>query len=306
MLSAFWTGASGKLAERWVAVILSPAFIFWAGGILVAGQLANLTHKFGTLTGTEQVAVLVGAFVAVAVSGAVVAAFSLSIIRALEGYWPRPLNVLARALTRRRSDQAQRTAERWRTLATSAADGTITPEQRREYARLDVLVGRTPARPETRMPTTLGNILRAAEQRPHDRYGLEAVACWPRLWLVLPDTTRTELSTARQELDVRAELWLWAILFSAWAVYTWWAPLIAVAIAAGVYRSLCERAVIYGDLLVATYDLYRSELYRALAWPLPETPQNEVATGSALSRYLVRGVAPQGSKFKRSSPQSPT
>jgi hypothetical protein len=304
MLSAFWTGASGKLAERWVAAILSPAFIFWTGGILVAGQLDNLAWKFGSITGTEQVAVLVGAFVLVAVSGAVVAAVSPSIIRALEGYWPRPLNLLAGALTRRRSDHDQRTAERWRMLARAQADGTMTTQQHREYARLDMLIGRTPPQPDTRMPTRLGNILRAAEQRPRDRYGLEAVACWPRLWLVLPDTARTEVSTARHELDVRAELWLWAILFSTWAVYTWWAPLIAVTVAAAVYRSLCERAVIYGDLFVATYDLYRVELYRALAWPLPDAPQHEAAAGAALSRYLVRGAVPQGSKFERDSSKS--
>jgi len=45
----------------------------------------------------------------------------------------------------------------------------------------------TPAESDRHMPTKLGNILRAAELRSKDKYGLDAVICWPRLWLLLPD-----------------------------------------------------------------------------------------------------------------------
>jgi hypothetical protein len=158
----------------------------------------------------------------------------------------------------------------------------------------------SPAR-QGRRPGPCGTILRTAEQRPRDRYGLETIVCWPRPWLLLPGTARTELSAARHEVDIRAEVWLWAILWSCWAVYAWWAPLVGITVAILTYRSLCDSAALSGDLVVAAYDVYRTELYRALSWPLPVTPSEEFAAGDGLSRYLVRGIVPSAATFDRAN-----
>jgi hypothetical protein len=299
MLTSFSTGIGAKLADRWVAAILSPAFLFWGGGLAAAGQVDHLATKFGERTGTEQVAIIVGAFVLVTVSGVVVEALALPILRVLEGYWPRPLDRLRRALTVRRSARIDRVANRWRELALAQRTRRLSDAERDEYARLDRRRSQAPLRRELRMPTRLGNVLRAAEQRPRERYGLDAIVCWPRLWLLLPETARTELSAARRQIDLRAEVWLWAVLFSSWAIFVWWAPLVSVAVAAPVYRSLADSAVVYGDLVVATYDMYRGELYRAADWPRPVTPAEELAAGLWLSRYLARGIPPVGVAFDR-------
>jgi hypothetical protein len=54
MLASFWTGVGDKLADRWVAAILFPAFLFWGGGLVAAGQVDYLATRFGERTGTEQ------------------------------------------------------------------------------------------------------------------------------------------------------------------------------------------------------------------------------------------------------------
>ena len=79
------------------------------------------------------------------------------------------------------------------------------------------------------MPTRIGNILRAAETRPYDHYGLEAVIVWPRLWLVLPDSARQELSTARASLDSSVAAVIWALGFCAFAPLAWWAAPVGLA-----------------------------------------------------------------------------
>lgn len=58
-----------------------------------------------------------------------------------------------------------------------------------------------PAHANRLMPTRLGNVLRAAESGVEDKYGIDPVPCWPALWLVLPDETRTEVTAARASLD---------------------------------------------------------------------------------------------------------
>jgi hypothetical protein len=45
MLASFWTGVGDKLADRWVAAI-SPALLFWGGGLAAAGQVDYLATRF--------------------------------------------------------------------------------------------------------------------------------------------------------------------------------------------------------------------------------------------------------------------
>jgi hypothetical protein len=74
------------------------------------------------------------------------------------------------------------------------------------------------------MPTRLGNALRAAESYPGDdeRWGLDAVFWWPRLYLILPDSARDQVDEARTSMD---QLVLLSVL---------WAAFAAVAIGFGI------------------------------------------------------------------------
>jgi hypothetical protein len=56
---------------------------------------------------------------------------------------------------------------------------SATAEQLTVFARLDSRRRRRPSDPNRLLPTQIGSILRAAETRPADRYGLDAVVVWP-------------------------------------------------------------------------------------------------------------------------------
>jgi hypothetical protein len=78
---------------------------------------------------------------------------------------------------------------------------TATAEDLARFARVDRRMHLRPARPWQYMPTRTGNILRAAETRPAEKYGLNTVIVWPRLWLLLPGPVRDEPTAARAALD---------------------------------------------------------------------------------------------------------
>jgi hypothetical protein len=140
------------------------------------------------------------------------------------------------------------------------------------------------------MPTRTGNILRAAETRPADKYGLEAVIVWPRLWLVMPDVTRQELGTARASLDASVAAVVWGVLFCGFTPLAWWALPVGVAVAvAAVVWWVPGRAEVFADLVEAAYDLHRSTLYQQLRWPLPANPHQEHQSGQQVTKHLWRG-----------------
>ncbi|MCZ4587712.1 hypothetical protein O4328_29160 [Rhodococcus opacus] len=166
----------------------------------------------------------------------------------------------------------------------------MTANDRAVWARLERRRRHRPILDSELLPTRVGNILRAAETRPYHRYGLDAVAIWPRLWLVLPEAARQELANARTSLDASVATAIWGIGFIALTPWAWWAfPVGITATATAVVGWTPARAEVFADLVEAAYDLYRSALYQQLRWPLPDTPATEKHIGTELTRYLVRG-----------------
>ena len=98
MIAGFWSGLSGRLADQWAAVLLSPAFAFWALGLgawLVSrpdtAARQRLVDGFAGLSGPAQISILVMGLLAIAASSVLVERLALPVLRALEGYWPRPV-----------------------------------------------------------------------------------------------------------------------------------------------------------------------------------------------------------------------
>lgn len=315
MLSAFWSGIGGKLADQWVARLLTPAMLFWAVGALAwcwserpagargEGVVADFgealqarANAVADLSGAEQIAWLIATLAAVAGSAIIAERLTAPFLRIVEGYWPggRP-RWLWNALVRRAQGRRRTLRERWGALR--RLDGK-TAHQLTAEGLLAVRLHALPPE-EQMMPTALGNLLRAVEVRPGRRYGLDAVITWPRLWLLLPDTTREELAASRGRLDTAGRGVLWALATIVWGALVWWIAPVAVAVAVAVYRGgVLPAASVHGDLVEAAYDVHRSALYEALRLPLPDGPAGEPAAGHALTAYLWEGYAPEDLRFR--------
>lgn len=316
----------GKLAEQWVATLLTPAFIFWLGGFFTALQRLgwpSLIRQYTAYPEPLQIAILVGAFCGVVASGFAVQRFDTAIIRFLEGYWHpwlRPIRQLCIAHHRQHKQHLINASQTLRQLeaqqkvtfqalqATIASQGAshlspaeqdqyrqlheslLTPAQQERLTQLRLALHNLPANPAL-MPTRLGNILRAAERRPLEKYGLDAIICWSRLWLLLSEATKKDLQEARADLNNAARLWLWSLLFLVWAAWgAWWAiPLGLLSALFAYYNWAIAAATTYGDLIEASFDLYRPLLYQSLRWDIPADPQEERRVGQHLTEYLWRG-----------------
>jgi hypothetical protein len=315
MLMKFWEGLGSGLADRFLARLFTPALLFWATGAvawLFSGvrpgdprqSMTLLGQAAGALvglSGTLQLAALIGAAFLLIASALAAEQLTLPLLRVLEGYyWPPRLAGRVRDRHRRRR---ARMRERWKTLAEQAAHGELAPELAMELADLEEGLRRVPESSQLVMPTRLGNVLRAAEERPGIKYGLDVAVTWPMLWLLLNKDTREEVASARSALNGSVTLLLWAVVSLVWAPLAWWLAPIAVAVALAVYYvPILSSAQVYGDLMGSVYDLRRTCLYDALRWPLPATPAGEQKDGRALTMYLWRGIAPAGARFRPEPP----
>ncbi|MFE0727580.1 hypothetical protein ACFW2X_04860 [Streptomyces antibioticus] len=296
MLDHLWESAAGKITEK-IAASAVPALVFWLGGALAwaysRGGFTSLKEPakwLGKQPGAIQAILAVAVLVGLTATGILVRRLTLSALPLLEGYWPRCLKSLSGRLISRKQKKAQGEAERLQELAGPVFSGAASPEQIAEFHKLDRRRRRRPSDPRHLLPTRLGNILRSAESLPTDKYGLDLVVIWPRLWLLLPDATQRELTTARNAIDQTVSCCVWGLFFLLFSPWALWVIPIGLAIAvASTWWWLPNRAEIFADLLEATIDLHRTAIYRQLRWPLPTDPAAEQAQGQRLTTYLMRG-----------------
>ncbi|MFC8661259.1 hypothetical protein [Streptomyces sp. NPDC057199] len=263
-----------KVLERWLAPLTPPALGF-AAVVLAIRELGHRHaldyHLFEAGarawadTGAGGVAAALFSLVVFAMA---VEAASAGVRRLWLGDWPRPAAPLARRLTVRREEWWRELDQRLRE-AQDAADSPPTTEGLAHLAALaaerDALCT---ARPTA--PTWTGSRLNALHDRLFHEYGLELASCWPRLWFVMSDAARAEVTAARFRFDRAANLAMWALPYFV-AGFLWWPALLIAGWLAWVgNRRGRSAAADYADLVEAAADVHGRELAGAMGVPLPE------------------------------------
>ena len=250
--------------------------------------------------------------VAVLALALVLQPLQLSLVRLLEGYWGRSgvLRIPAdwgcgrHRRRRRRLDQQTRIPRldgQQPSGQQAAAAGMATWKLRRLYPDNDDHV----------MPTLLGNVLKAGEDRAGGRYGLDCVVVWPRLYPLLSQPLTAALDDARNQLDLAVRFAATFGLIAAGALvllapHGWWAAVVLAALLLAwlSYRASVNAAIAYGELLESAIDLHRFDLLRALHLPLPADPEAEQTLNAQLSDVLRQDLPMQVQYVHPSSAES--
>lgn len=280
------------LAKEWNIRTLTPAFVFWAGGFIALSSFYKWDwgHLFGAyenLNAVEQIILILVSLFLVTVSSGIIQWFTLPLLRLAEGYWPNHLSKIKQLLVMRVNKEI--IIKRYRYAELGKNYSALSASDLDEYIRLDYKLDNYPKKQILLLPTRLGNVLRAAEEYPGVRYGLNSTVVWSRLWLALPESTKNEIGLARETLNERMHLFAWCLAFSIWTPWAWWALIAALLGAIIAYSGLLLAASNYSDLFRASFDMHRFDLYKSLHIMPPISPKHEDLEGRTLSMYLRRG-----------------
>lgn len=303
-----------------------------------AAELEATVRPLEQLPAVGQVVLIAGALLLLVASALIAERLTLPLLRLLEGYWIRPAWLRSWLIRRRRMRRREWAAEAER-LRRKQARGDLSLAEQAELRdledqevldelqqerRLELLqrarsfsaedlavlarrsgsLRRSPREDELGMPTRLGDLLRAAERRPYEKYGLDAVVCWYRLWMVLPPLVRTEIAATRLELDRGVRACMWGALFIVWTPWLWWVAVpVAVLVPLAVYRfSMLAAAALFAELVETAFDLHRMNLYDALNLPRPASTAEERHQGQRLTALLWHGRIEPSVAFVAPSP----
>ncbi|WP_406440597.1 hypothetical protein OHB14_16930 [Streptomyces sp. NBC_01613] len=293
-----------RLAERWLSLLVLPGALYLV--VLAAADALGHTHPFDLPRLADQVTAWAGAPAVKNVGGQLVllaavlgAAAAVGLAAQALGAlverlwlaadwptWPTLLRRLTRRQVTRRRDRWEAAARRYLPLREEAgrarALGRRTDPEERRAAHRDMtrIALERPAR-----PTWCGDRIQAVAVRVERQYRLDLAAVWPHLWLTLPDTSRTEITAARETLTRASALAAWALLYLPPAGYWWPAALISGGLALTSATRTRAATETYALLLEAAVRLHTPDLARHLGMDHtgPLTPE----TGAGLNHLLL-------------------
>ena len=288
MLTSLGGGLLGLFGQRFLITAWLPSLLYWGGfgSLVVTGTSWRAATGWWLRQPAEFKILLAGLVLAwITFFAYLLAAWIPLVIRLGEGYWPRR-RPWSRLQGRRRDKHIAR-------LRSMRLDPTTFPRLYVDY----------PLRESRVMPTRLGNVLRSAEDHALERYQINAVVVWPRLYVLLPDPFIAAVAAAKTPLDLMAVLAALASLFAvsgtavAAALLPWYAALACftggVLVAWLGYRGAVHAARPYGQLIRAAFDVHRGLLLDAIGWTRPPSYAAERRQWEQISHLWYQG-APEG------------
>lgn len=302
-------GVGSKIGRYFsvVSVVPTALFVFYMFALLSSGawggapSLQDVSDAVQDISlGQASVLLLVTLAVALFLHP-----LQFAFVQLLEGYWGR--SRIARTLAARRILQVRRQFEALAVRHHAAREplDVIPLHEQNAEDQKHLVPGLVDADafyaamqgfpPEQRrlLPTRLGNMLRAHEDRAGAQYGLQAPLIHPHLVLHAPKEHVAFIADARELLDlsvrvctlaVVAGVLTFVVLFphGAWLLAT----LGPYAVAYVAYRGAVVAANQYGRSVATVIDLDRFELYEQLRIPLPKTLAQERERNEDLMELL--------------------
>jgi hypothetical protein len=311
VVTGFLSEFGKKLAERWFSLLVLPGALFMAVaaaartlGHAHPADLPRLGDQVTAWAGTPaarsiggQVVLLAAGLAAAAVAG--LAAQGLGVL--VERFtlaadwrdWPGPLRHATGRLVARRRRRWNSAVTRWHQLREEAARARARSQRADPGARRAAYRAMTRIAPEAPDRFTwCGDRLNAVAVRLERDLHVDASVCWPHLWLILPDATRTEITAARQALTRATTLTAWTALYL--PLVWWWWPAAAVSGVLGLtgWRRTRAATDTYAVLLEAATRIHTRDLADHLGLDTATSPTD---IGDALTRHLAGQPQPPSS-----------
>ncbi|MFD4231399.1 hypothetical protein [Streptomyces sp. NPDC058545] len=293
-----------KLAERWLSLLVLPGALYLA--VAVAAHTLGHTHPFDLPHLTQQITTWANppatntaggqvVLLAAILAGAATAGLAAQALGSLAERlclatdwpaWPPPLRQLATWQTNRRHHRWTRAARIWHHHREQDAQALAHGQRTSPAARHAAERAMTRIAPEEPCrPTWIGDRLNAVAVRLERDHHLDLATIWPHLWLILLEETRTQITTARQNLTRATTLTAWALLYLPLTAWWWPAALITATLTLTAWARTRTATDTYALLLEATTRLHTRDLADRLGLnpTSPLTPE----TGDALTHHLT-------------------
>lgn len=307
-MSAFLAELGTKIADRWLQALLLPGLL-WTAVLATALELRQ-GHPFDSArlsTGLDRLAGRPAAHtpgtVILAAAGILLASAAIGLTAGacgtlIQWLWVLPGNLPPASwlLSRRRRRWGKASAALKAAIGDAARppagpgphdprtqSAEVLRAQARVRSRRRRLDRRGPARPVR--PTRIGDRFARTGTRIAAINGLTDLGtAWPRLWSVLPESLRTDITAARTAYTATAQLTAWGLLYIGLAALWWPAAFIGVTVLiVAVVQARAATGLLTG-LIETAADLHTPTLAGHLGLPTDAAPAD---TGHAIMKRLA-------------------
>ena len=290
---------SGFFDRNFIVAYLFPALIFVLAGFALLNNF-NLDPKLKEIISDD---LYKGATI-VGVVSLIIAVFLQSLnfkfIRLFEGYGKfNPLRLLQRIYDykffkieekkiRLKNDQ-----DKAKSLGNSNLAGEI-QKQRNQLHRYSA--EHYPPKYSRVLPTAFGNAIRAFEDYSEEMYGVDAIVSWVRLLAVIPKDFRDMTSSARAQVDLwvnfRLLSYILIIVYGVMVSCTGQLRIAGFPVAVLVFAYFASvrsvgAAVLWGDFVKSSYDLYLPDLRDQIRLRETDTVEEEIQLWNKFSRQVI-------------------
>ncbi len=282
---------AGLFSRRFFFNALLPTLVF---GTAICASIVTSWWSFGAasawwapLDSLTRLLLVLGYVAFVYFLAAGVSSQWRNIVRLFEGY---PVAALARRVGHRSP------GHRWHYLRMLRLQSEENGDPTKAYYRYA-----PSGSPDEVLPSRLGNILLAGERYADDRYGVDTIYFWSRLYPLLPEAFQREYEAALTQYQfplVVAFLSTLSVVASSGMLLISHAPAplfaavlcVGALISYGAYVLSLASAVEMAELQRTAFDLYRGKLLAA--WPTVADIHDERTAFVQIKAFVVAGAPP--------------